>query len=139
MSIMQTLTTSQIWLRFLTAAVLTSFVCLPVAFVLLKTTGVPPTYPPLLPQQIVAGTLGGAFLVTLGFWLLSASFRDRKTLNIVFVVLGVALLIASFYLPYRLSYTSSPRFAGVTLAAQVGQGFLHTLVVGLSMMCFVRQ
>lgn len=132
------MTTAQVWKRFVAAAVLTTLVCLPVAFLFLKTTGVPPTYPPLLPQQIIAGTIGGAFLVTLGYWLLSSLFRDQKKVVAIFVILGVALCIASFYLPYRLSYTTSARFAGVTPAAQIGQAFLHALVVGLSMMCFLR-
>ncbi len=138
-AVMQLLTTAQIWTRFAQSALLTTAVCLVVAYILLKTTGVPATYPPLLPQQIIAGTVGGALLVTLGYWLLTAFVRDPKTLNIIFVVAGIVLLIASYHLPYRLSYTKSPRFAGVTMAAQIGQGFLHTLVVGLSCFCFLRK
>lgn len=130
---------AEIWMRFALAATLTTLVCLPIAFLLLRITGVPPTYPPLLPQQIIAGTVGGALLVTLGYWLLSAFIRDQKTLTTVFLVAGIVLLIASFHLPYRLSYTTSPRFAGVTLAAQMGQGLLHTIVVVLSMICFLRR
>ncbi len=49
------------------------------------------------------------------------------------------LLAASFYLPYRLSFTTSLRFVGVTLAAQIGQGLLHAIVVVLSMICFLRR
>lgn len=133
------MSTAEIWMRFAFAAALTTLVCLIVAFVLLKTTGVPSTYPPLLPLQVVSGTLGGSLLVTLGYWFLAAIIRDQKTLGIVFVSLGVVLLLASFHLPYRLSYTKSARFAGVTLAAQIGQGVLHTLVVVLSMLCFLHR
>lgn len=133
------LSTPEIWTRFLLAAALTTGVCLPLAFVLLKISGVPPTYPPLLPLQIVSGTIGGAFLVTLGFWFLSAVIRDQKLLDLVFLSLGIALLLASYHLPYRLSYTKSLRFVGVTLAAQIGQGLLHTNVVVLSMICFLRR
>lgn len=136
---MQILTTPEIWMRFVLAAILTTIVCNIVAFILLKTTGVPQTYPPLLPLQVTSGTVGGALLVTLGYWLLSAFVRDAKTLNIIFVTAGSVLLIASFHLPYRLSYTTSPRFAGVTTAAQIGQGLWHTLVVGLSIFCFLRK
>lgn len=139
MELMQALTTSEIWTRFAVAAALTTVVCLVVGFILLKTTGVPSTYPPLLPMQIVSGTIGGALLVTLGYWLLNSLVRDQKTLNTIFIIAGILLLIASYHLPYRLSYTQSPRFAGVTLAAQIGQGFLHTLVVGLSIWCFLRR
>ncbi len=134
---MDSITTPEIWTRFIAAAALTTFVCNIVAYVLLNTTGVPSTYPPLLPLQVTSGTVGGALLVTLGYWFLTAFIRDQKTLNIVFITAGVILLIASFHLPYRLSYTTSPRFAGVTVAAQIGQGFLHTLVVGLSILCFL--
>jgi hypothetical protein len=136
---LDTLSTAQIWQRFFAAAVLTTVVCLPVAYLFLKTTGVPPTYPPLLPQQIIAGTVGGALLVTLGYWLLAACIREPKMRDMVFILLGVILLFASFHLPYRLSYTTSPRFAGVTVAAQFSQGFLHTLVVGLSLFCFLKR
>ena len=136
---MDPLTTAEIWTRFAVAAVLTTAVCVPVGYVLLKTTGVPAKYPPLTPLPIASGTVGGALLVTLGYWLLTAVVRDRSTVNVVLVAAGVVLLLASFHLPYRLSYTTSPRFAGVTTAAQVGQGVLHTLVIGLSIYCFLRR
>lgn len=136
---MTPLTLAEIWTRFALAAGLTTAVCLIVAYILLRIAGVPPTYPPLLPLQIIAGTVGGAFWVTLGYWLLSSIIRDQKTLTAVFLSAGILLLIASFYLPYRLSYTTSPRFAGVTLAAQIGQGLLHAIVVVLSMICFLRK
>jgi len=136
---MPLLTTPQIWTRFAHAAALTTAVCLVVGYVFLKTTGVPSTYPPLLPQQIIAGTVGGALLVTLGYWLLTVFINDRNKLETVVMVLGVVLTIASFYLPYRLTYTTSPRFAGATIPALFGQGYLHSLVVGLSIFCFVRK
>lgn len=133
------LTLAEIWTRFALSAALTTSVCLPLAFILLKITGVPPTYPPLLPLQIVSGTVGGALLVTLGYWFLSSLISEQKLLILVFLSLGIVLLIASFHLPYRLSYTKSPRFVGVTLAAQIGQGLLHTVVVVLSMICFIKR
>ena len=134
---MEPLTTAAIWARFAAAAAVTTVVCLIVGRVLLRTTGVPPTFPPLTPLPLTSGAVGGALLVTLGYWLSTAVFRDRRTAEAVFSVAGIVLLLASFHLPYRLSYTTSPRFAGVTTAAQVGQGVLHTLVVGLSMCCFL--
>ncbi len=125
--------------RFALAAILTTCVCVPLGFVLLRIAGVPPTYPPLLPQQITSGTIGGPLLVALGYWLLSALIPDKRTRHIVFLSLAVVLLIASFQLPYRLSYTKSLRFAGVTLAAQIGQALLHTIVVFLSAICFLTE
>jgi len=133
------LTVAEIWARFALAAGLTTGVCLVLAFILLRITGVPPTYPPLLPLQIVSGTVGGALLVTLGYWLLAALIRDPRALTGTFLGLGFALLAASYYLPYQLSYTTSHRFDGVTLAAQIGQGLLHTIVVVLGMICFLRR
>ena len=132
------LTAAEIWTRFALAAALTTVICLGVGFVLLKITGVPPGYPPLTPLPILSGTVGGALIVTLGYWTLSALIRDPKTLVPVFLILGFVLLLVSFALPYRLSYTTSLRFAGVTLAAQIGQGLLHILVAVLSMICFLR-
>ena len=136
---MEPLTASEIGMRFVTAAGMTTAVCLAAGYVLLKTTGVPETYPPLRPLQITSRTVGGALLTTLGYCLLAALIRDQRTLLIVFITAGVVLLLASFHLPYRLSYTKSPRFAGVTVAAQIGQGFLHALVVAISIYCFVRR
>ena len=129
----------ELFSRFALAALLTTCVCVPLGLVLLRVTGAPPTYPPLLPQQVVAGTVGGAFLVSLGYFLLSIFVANRTTRLWIFLVLGLLLLVASFNLPYRLTYTQSPRFEGVTLAAQVGQALLHTVVVVLSQVCFLSE
>lgn len=129
-------TAAEMGVRFLLAAGLTTALCVPLALVLRRLTGVPRTYPPLSPLPVVSGTVGGALLVTLGYWLLAAIFADPNVRAIVFIALGSLLLAASFHLPYRLSYTKSPRFAGVTPAAQVGQAVLHSIVVVVSMLCF---
>ena len=99
--------------------------------------GAPPAYAPLLPQQVFSGTFGGSILVALGYALLAAFIKDRHTRFVVFFMLGALLLLLSFNLPYRLRYTQSPRFSDVTFAAQIAQGMLHTLVVGIGVMCFV--
>lgn len=123
--------------RFALAAGLTTAICVPLGLILLRITGVPRTYPPLLPLQVVSGTVGGALLVALGYGFLTAIFPGKKLRDTIFIVLAVLLTIASYHLPYRLSYTKSARFAGVTVAAQIGQGLLHTIVVALSVMCFL--
>lgn len=125
--------------RFGEAALLTTLVCVPLAYLLLLITGVPRTYPPLLPQQIIAGTVGGALLVTLGYALLIKLIPDFATRKRVLIGLAVVLCAASFYLPYRLTYTKSPRFAGATYAALIGQAGLHSLVVGLSVWVMLRK
>lgn len=136
---MQPLTSSQMFGRFLLACLLTTISCLILAAIFLRTTGVPPTYPPLLPQQIISGTIGGAFLVWLGYALLSVFINNQNVLARTVIVLGIGLTVASFYLPYRLTYSTSPRFEGVTVAAQVSQGVLHVMVVGISLFCFLRR
>jgi mannose/fructose/N-acetylgalactosamine-specific phosphotransferase system component IIC len=123
--------------RFALAAVLTTCFCVPLGLALLRITGVPPTYPPLLPQQVLSGTIGGSLLVALGYWLLSALLPEKRLRHVVFLTLAVVLCLVSFQLAARLSYTQSPRFAGVTLAAQIGQCLLHTIVVFLSAICFL--
>ena len=123
--------------RFALAAVLTTCFCVPLGLALLRITGVPPTYPPLLPQQVVSGTVGGALLVAIGYWLLCALFPEKRTRHAVFLALAMVLCLTSFQLAARLSYTQSLRFAGVTFAAQIGQCLLHTLVVFLSVICFL--
>ena len=131
-------TAAEIGLRFLLAAAATTALCVPLALLLRRVTGVPRSYPPLSPLPILSGTVGGALLTALGYGFLMAVFPDPQTRCVVFVTLGLLLLVASFHLPYRLSYTKSPRFAGVTPAAQISQGVLHVLVVIGSMLCFLR-
>lgn len=128
---------SEMLSRFALAAGLTTAVCVPLGLILLRITGVPRTYPPLLPLQVVSGTVGGALLVTLGYGLLTAIFPSKKLRDTIFIVLAVLLTIASYHLPYRLSYTKSARFAGVTVAAQISQALMHTIVVAVSVICFL--
>lgn len=123
--------------RLAMAMLLTTCFCVPLGLALLRVTGVPSTYPPLLPQQVLAGTISGSLLVGIGYAVLAAMLKDKTLRNWVFMTLGVLLLIASYYLPYRLTYTQSPRFAGVNISAQVGQALLHTMVVVLSMISFL--
>jgi mannose/fructose/N-acetylgalactosamine-specific phosphotransferase system component IIC len=123
--------------RFALAATLTTACCVPLALVLLRVTGVPVSYPPLLPQQILAGSVGGALITALGYAFLSAILPNRQLRHLIFLSLAVVLVILSFYMPYRLSFTQSPRFAGVTPAAQVGQALLQVIVAGLSAICFI--
>ena len=130
---------AQMLARGAEAAFYTTLVCVPLALLLLKISGVPATYPPLLPLQIVAGTLGGAILATIGYALISRLFADVQTQTWVFLGLALLILLASFHLPYRLSYTKSLRFVGVNLAAQISQGLLHCIVVGVSAICFLKR
>ena len=117
---------------------LTTMTCVPLAAIFLYTTSVPRSYPPLLPMQIISGTIGGAVLVALGYSLLNALIAHVKLRHTLLIGFGVLLLLLSFQLPYRLTYSTSPRFAGWTIPALVAQGVLHTIVVALCIGCFVR-
>ena len=123
--------------RLALAAIVSTSICVPAGLALLRISGAPPNYAPLLPQQVFAGTLGGSILVALGYALLAALIKDKHARFVIFFTLGALLLLLSFNLPYRLRYTQSPRFIDVTFAAQIAQGMLHTLVVGIGIMCFV--
>ncbi len=108
-------------------------------FVFARLTNVPLGFAPFTPAPIVAGSVAGPFVSTVGYPLLWAFVRDQRALNLVFVAAGIALLGASYYLPWRLTYSASPRFAGVTIAAQFALGLLHTIVVGVSVVSFLRR
>jgi hypothetical protein len=60
-------------------------------------------------------------------------------LIIIFVTAGTILLIASYYLPWRLTFSTSPRFAGVTVPAQFALGLLHTIVFAVVLISFLRR
>lgn len=107
--------------------------------VLIRVTGVPPGYPPLTPLPLISGAVGGAVISAVGYLLLSAFIRDQKLLWIVLIVAALVILIASFNLPWRLTYTKSLRFAGVTVSAQLAQATLHCLVVGTNLALLLRR
>lgn len=130
---------SELFSRFVLAATLSTAFCVPMGLVFLRISGVPATYPPLLPQQVLAGTVSGSLLIALGYALLAALLPDRKTRFTVFIVLAAVLLVASFNLPYRLTYTQSARFAGVTLAGQMSQALLHCVVMLTGVICFLSE
>ena len=106
-------------------------------FALARLTGVPRDFPPFSPLPIISGSVGGPFIATVGYLALWLLVPNQGLLNAVFVAAGVVVLVASYSLPRRLSSTRSPRFAGATVAAQLALGFLHTLVVGLSITVFL--
>jgi hypothetical protein len=80
-----------------------------------RLTDVPPSFAAFTPLPVLAGSIGGALIATLGYLLCWSVLRDVRTLNIIFVTAGTILLIASYYLPWRLTFSTSPRFAGVTV------------------------
>lgn len=131
------LTLLEILTRFALAIVVLIPLNVALGFVLARLTGVPKDFPPFSPLPIISGSVGGPLIATFGYLALWLLIPNQVLLNAVFALAGVVLLVASYSLPRRLSFTRSPRFAGVTVAAQLALGFLHTLVVGLSISVFL--
>ncbi len=101
-------------------------------FVFARQTGVPRDFPPFTPLPLITGSVGGPLIATAGYLMLQLLLANQMLLDVVFVAAGVSLLVVSYRLPRRLSFTNSPRFAGVTVPAQLAFGSLHTLVAGVS-------
>lgn len=131
------LTLLEIISRFALAAALLAPLNVVLGFVLARVTGVPKDFPPFSPLPLITGSVGGPLIATAGYLLLRLLVPNQTLLDAAFVVSGIVLLVASYRLPRRLSFTTSPRFAGVTVAAQFSLGFLHTLVVGVSIAVFL--
>ena len=96
-----------------------------IASIAARVTGVPHSFPPFTALPLLSGVVGGF----LGAWAVYALINAiAKQPDRVFFFVALFFLIASFGLPLRLSFTKSPRFAGVTLAAQLVLALLHTLI-----------
>jgi hypothetical protein len=133
------LSISEVSIRFGMACAILIPVLLILGQVFLRVTGVPSGYPPLTPLPLLSGAVGGSLISALGFLLLSSLIKDQKTFQNVLIGLAMVLLVASFALPWRLSYTQSARFVGVTVLAQISQAFLHCVVVGTNLFVLLRR
>lgn len=98
-----------------------------------RVTGVPRGFPPFTFLPLLVGCVTGPLYSTIGYVLFWLTIDEQAALNRVFVAAGVVLLVLSWGLPLRLSYTKSSRFAGVTVPAQFALVFVHAVVVGVSM------
>lgn len=110
----------------LVAAVASALVInLTIATVGIRLTRVPSTFPPFTFLPILSGCVGGPVLATLVYVILRrvVDHPDRA-----FLFVAVVMLAVSFSLPLRLSFTRSPRFAGVTPAAQMMLILMHAVV-----------
>lgn len=94
-----------------------------------RLTRVPQDLPPFTFLPILSGTVGGVILASLVYSLLRAVSRTPDRL-FFFVALSVFAL--SLGLPLRLSFTRSPRFAGVTPSAQMVLVLMHAIVAVVS-------
>ena len=96
-----------------------------VAQIAMETTGVPDGFPPFTTLPILSGVVGGFLGASAVYALVRALTLNP---NRVFFFVAIGFLALSFGLPLRLSFTHSPRFKGVTSAAQMTLALLHTLI-----------
>jgi uncharacterized protein DUF6069 len=86
---------------------------------------VPKDFPPFTALPILSGAAGGIVLASIGYAIAQAvSNRPERT----FLLIAAVALVLSFGLPLRLSFTKSPRFAGVTPTAQMLLVLMHCVV-----------
>ena len=101
----------------------------------MKVTGVPDDFPPFTGLPILSGVVGGFLGASAIYALVRASAANPDR---VFFFVAIAFLALSFGLPLRLSFTKSPRFAGVTPAAQMTLALFHTIVAASSVTALTR-
>jgi len=90
-----------------------------------RIAGVPGDFPPFTALPILSGCVGGVVLASIAFAVIASIFaRPQK----IFLFVATAALAISFALPLRLSFTKSPRFAGVTPSAQAILILMHAVV-----------
>ena len=95
----------------------------------LRLTHVPPGFPPFTFLPVLSGAVGGAILTSICYSLLKAFAKQPDR---TFFFIATTALALSFALPLRLSFTKSPRFAGVTTSAQMVLILMHTVVAVVS-------
>ena len=95
----------------------------------LRLTNVPSDFPPFTLLPILSGCVGGVVMASLTYAILKAVSAHPER---VFLFVAVCALALSFALPLRLSFTKSPRFAGVTPSAQAVLVLMHTVVATIA-------
>jgi hypothetical protein len=106
-----------------------------IAAVAVRVTGVPKDFPPFTTLPLLSGVLGGFICASAVYALIRAVSAQPER---VFFVVSIAVLALSFALPLRLSFTKSPRFAGVTPAAQMTLALMHTVIATAAMTVLTR-
>lgn len=105
------------------------------AAIAVRVTGVPRDFPPFTALPLLTGVAGG-YIGAVGVYVLIAALSNQP--NRTFFFVSLAVLALSFGLPLRLSYTHSPRFAGVTPAAQMSLALLQTLIAACIVTALTR-
>lgn len=96
-----------------------------IATLAMQLTGVPKGFPPFTPLPLLSGVVGGFLGASLVYSVIAASARNPAR---TFFFVAISMLAVSFALPIRLSFTKSPRFLGVTPAAQMTLALLHAII-----------
>lgn len=99
-------------------------------------TNVPQDFPPFTLLPILSGTFGGAILASLAYSILKVFAKNPDR---IFFFAAASALAISFSLPLRLSFTKSPRFAGVTTSAQMVLILMHTIVATVSVVVLLSK
>ncbi len=105
------------------------------AAVAVRFTGVPKGFPPFTTLPLLSGVLGG-FLCASAVYALVRTVSSQP--DRVFFFVSIAFLALSFALPLRLSFTKSPRFSGVTPAAQMTLALMHTVIATAAITVLTR-
>ncbi len=113
------------YVLLLPAGVMTFLLVWGMASIASRMTGVPEDFPPFTMLPLLSGVVGGYLGAAIVYASISALSNQPDR---VFFFVSVTALVFSFGLPLRLSYTHSPRFAGVTPAAQMSLVLLQTLI-----------
>lgn len=106
-----------------------------IAAAAMRFTGVPSGFAPFTALPLLSGVVGG-FLGASIVYLVIRSLSNQP--NRLFLFVAIAVLALSFGLPLRLSFTKSPRFSGVTPAAQMTLALLHTIVATAAVTALTR-
>ncbi len=126
----------RIVLLTLLAAVLAFAIDFLIGLAGLRFTQVPRGFPPFTALPILSGAVGGPVLAAIAYSVIrTISRQPEKT----FLFAAVVVLALSFALPLRLSFTKSPRFAGVTPTAQIILVLMHTVVATVSVVALLAK
>lgn len=106
-----------------------------IATLAMRFTGVPQGFPPFTPLPLLSGVVGG-FLGASAVYALIRAISEQPSRMFLFV--AIAVLVLSFGLPVRLSFTKSRRFLGVTPAAQMTLALMHTVIATAAVTVLTR-
>jgi Family of unknown function (DUF6069) len=106
-----------------------------IAMLAMRLTGVPQGFPPFTPLPLLSGVVGG-FLGASAVYALIRGISGQPSRMFLFV--AIVVLVLSFGLPLRLSFTKSRRFMGVTPAAQMTLALMHTVIATAAVTVLTR-